>query len=387
MKTNAKTAVLSVSVLGALGIGLLVPGQIKAQPELQGQLQPQIQLQPRIPVLGLKLAPRLQVAIAPEFRTYLLQTKLKVAPQLLDAQVVSRAGVAFFKLNDGTERPLLPLAFMEAVDPEVENAIPPELTRFAPRIRAAKVTGDMQPAPNVGVNAGENAGADGMAGTVDHRPQMTPVKDQGPRGTCVAFASNAALEPFPSIPDNLSEQFTNHLFMKKENRPACEDGIATYKAADYLKSGTIRETMWAYTNAPPACNANAPAVTLYTPKYGIKSSLPLSGGGILSIKNTALLEAILGTGGNVVLGTHVAWDGSKAGGILDVVINSGTGQIAASRGGHAMVIVGYNKPQRYFIVKNSWGAGYGHGGYLYLSYDYIRTYAKYGYWVTKVFPA
>jgi len=56
---------------------------------------------------------------------------------------------------------------------------------------------------------------------------------------------------------------------------------------------------------------------------------------------------------------------------------------AEPKGGHAMLIVGYNKtvPKPYFIVKNSWGAGNGHEGYLYISYDYMKTYAKYGYYI------
>lgn len=41
---------------------------------------------------------------------------------------------------------------------------------------------------------------------VDHTPAQSPVKNQGDRGTCVAFAINATLETFPGIPTNLSEQ-------------------------------------------------------------------------------------------------------------------------------------------------------------------------------------
>ncbi|MBM3225347.1 MAG: hypothetical protein FJZ47_16305 [Candidatus Tectomicrobia bacterium] len=57
-----------------------------------------------------------------------------------------------------------------------------------------------------------------------------------------------------------------------------------------------------------------------------------------------------------------------------------------SRGGHAMVIVGYDRlaPLPYFICKNSWGVSAGRSGYYYLSYDYMRTYAKYGYIVQPI---
>ena len=44
---------------------------------------------------------------------------------------------------------------------------------------------------------------------------------------------------------------------------------------------------------------------------------------------------------------------------------------SAEHGLHATLIVGYNDRQRVFIVRNSWGTGWGVDGYCYLSYDYV----------------
>lgn len=41
---------------------------------------------------------------------------------------------------------------------------------------------------------------------VDNRHSQSPVKNQGGRGTCVAFSICAALETFPGVPTNISEQ-------------------------------------------------------------------------------------------------------------------------------------------------------------------------------------
>jgi hypothetical protein len=46
------------------------------------------------------------------------------------------------------------------------------------------------------------------------RPYQSPVKDQGARSTCTAFALVAALETFPGVPSRLSEQYL-YAFMKK----------------------------------------------------------------------------------------------------------------------------------------------------------------------------
>jgi C1A family cysteine protease len=40
-------------------------------------------------------------------------------------------------------------------------------------------------------------------------------------------------------------------------------------------------------------------------------------------------------------------------------------------GGHAMLIVGYNKLERMFTIRNSWGENWGDGGYGYIPFDYV----------------
>lgn len=88
----------------------------------------------------------------------------------------------------------------------------------------------------------------------------------------------------------------------------------------------------------------------------------------------------------MVFGTHVAWGTPNSDHIYDVILDN-YGNPLQSRGGHAMVIVGYDRRNAslpYFICKNSWGTQAGDEGYYYLSYDYIRTYAKYGYIVQQI---
>jgi len=50
------------------------------------------------------------------------------------------------------------------------------------------------------------------------------------------------------------------------------------------------------------------------------------------------------------------------------------------RGGHLMLIVGYDDAQRAWICKNSWGSGWGDGGYVLVGYGeaQIDTYSKAG---------
>jgi hypothetical protein len=51
-----------------------------------------------------------------------------------------------------------------------------------------------------------------------------------------------------------------------------------------------------------------------------------------------------------------------------------------------MLVVGYDQPNQYFIVKNSWDTTWGHDGYAFFHYDLIRSCFKYGFVVHGVVP-
>jgi C1A family cysteine protease len=42
-------------------------------------------------------------------------------------------------------------------------------------------------------------------------------------------------------------------------------------------------------------------------------------------------------------------------------------------GGHAVLVVGYNHLKQQWIVRNSWGEGWGDKGYFYLPYRYLLS--------------
>ena len=358
----------------AVAAGLLASVPANAQPTIQPNLRPNLQF---------KNVPTFQVNISPQLQTHLLATKLKIDPATFDNRFFLKANIPFIKLENGEEKALIPLSLMEG--PEVNtDAVPEDLKEFAPYIRSQQSFTLARTAPFV-------LGKLIIPTVVDHRADMTPIRDQGPRGTCVAFASTAALEAFRSIPDDLSEQYSYDLFMRKENRQPNDDkGIKTTQSAIYLADGTVVESLWPYTNSVPAANTTVPAAAAAAQKYKITSYQMIDDGGTegaASIKNPRYLESVLRAGHNIVFGTFVAWNSANADGILDVVINSATNKPMAATAGHAMVICGFDSAKKYFIVKNSWGANWQHSGYGYLSYDYIRTYAKYGYYIKTVSPS
>lgn len=237
----------------------------------------------------------------------------------------------------------------------------------------------------------------GLPSIIDRRAQQSPVKDQAGRGTCVAHASMGVLEAFAHIPDDLSEQYTHYKFNEFSGRPHnVNSGLRTTDAAPYLARGDGRiclEAEWPYIPSQWTINTmvangtyNVPQAAQDNQTYGIGAYKIITDNGLTgeSIKNTRYLEALVYQGYNVVIGTWVSWDDNNNDGILDPVLDPNGNPIG--RGGHAMLIVGYNRNEQYFIVKNSWSAGWGHSGYAYLHYNLARSCFKYGYVVESVVP-
>jgi C1A family cysteine protease len=341
----------------------------------------------------MQVRPELAIREMPEKVIPLPQARLlqvKQGKQVADVNVLKqtyfvRNAIPFIRGAAGEEFALIPLSKMEYTPSQAEvtlaTRLPGKVVRYAPYINAGAVITEI---PDI----------------VDHRGEQTPVKNQSGRGTCVCFASMAGLEvEYGGATLDLSENYANYLYMKAEGRVCKDDGLQTHMSADYLTDyGVCTESVCPYqtsfpgfcnngANPAPAQRANAQASSPYKIKSYQKTfrndSLTTDTG--VWINNPRYLEAVLRSGKDIVFGTHVAGWSYPYTGVLDVKLTSG-GNPLPSVGGHAMLIVGYNRSQEYFIVKNSWGTNKGQSGYLYLSYDYIRTYAKYGYVINEVEP-
>jgi hypothetical protein len=229
--------------------------------------------------------------------------------------------------------------------------------------------------------------------TADHRSAQSPVKDQGYRSTCSSFATVAGLEALLArktrvVPD-LSE---NHDFNEGLTilGHGCmgSKGIQTWAAVDGALKGVCAESQFAYPlgclETPPACTGSAKnkltsVYSMYTPSHGVPD---VAENLAHRADNVDLLEAWLASGHDIIYAVDVAgsdWgDGTAESGVIDVQVTK-YGTPSGPYGAHAMLMVGYDRPGRYFIFKNSYRADTGHAGYLYLSYDYVQTYAWYGF--------
>ena len=277
-------------------------------------------------------------------------------------------------------------------DKDAEKAIDEDMRKFADYF-----SGDTAAVGETASDASEGSEMiASLPNSVDHRTAQSNVKNQGGRGTCVAHASCGCLEAYNNIPDDLSEQYLHYKFNEfMGRRHDANQGLKTTNAAIYLAQTDGRiceETEWPYMSQS-AINSAVRAGTYAPPNdavnnqdYGVISYKIITDKGTTgdSIKNTRYLEALVYQGYNVVIGTWVSWDDKDNNGILDPVLDNNGNPVG--RGGHAMVVVGYNRSNRYFIVKNSWSAGWGHSGYAYFNYDLIESCFKYGFVIKEPYP-
>jgi C1A family cysteine protease len=202
---------------------------------------------------------------------------------------------------------------------------------------------------------------------VDLRSKMPPVYDQGQLGSCTANAIGAAFE-FDQIKEGLTDFMPSRLFIYYNER-AMEGTIDTDSGAmirDGMKSvaklGVCTETTWPYdisqfTEKPPKTaydEASEHQAVIYRRVLG----------------NLHQMQGALASGYPFVFGFSVyeSFMSAEVAKTGEVPLPPRGEQLI---GGHAVVAVGYDDKIQRFIVRNSWGPGWGMKGYCTMPYGYL----------------
>jgi C1A family cysteine protease len=228
--------------------------------------------------------------------------------------------------------------------------------------------------------AGTGMSATGVsASTFDWRDKdgknwMTPVKNQGSCGSCWAFGVIGAVEAVIRIDADdaskdidLSEQ---HLVSECCSAGDCGGGYPTGALAYIRDHGVSNETCFSYRARNSACT---PCDGWAEYAWKIEDFAYID-------SNTDTYKWALQEYGPMVVVVKVPDDWFYyTGGIYEPTVSFSDGVGWAN---HCVVLVGYNDAGEYWIVKNSWGEGWGENGYAKVRYGDLEQY-NYGYVVVN----
>ncbi len=205
---------------------------------------------------------------------------------------------------------------------------------------------------------------------IDLTSECPPVYDQGQLGSCTANAIGGAIQ-FEQMKQNLAQIYTPSRLFIYYNERAMEGTINSDSGAqirDGMKSvgslGDCPEDMWPYvianfTEKPPdAC---------YQAALQHKAILYQR-----VVRDLIQMKGCLASGYPFVFGFTVYQSFES-----QQVAQSGHAPMPQHGekvlGGHAVMAVGYDDANQWFVVRNSWGTGWGMQGYFTLPYAYFTS--------------
>lgn len=205
--------------------------------------------------------------------------------------------------------------------------------------------------------------------SIDLRTNFSPIRNQGKKGACTAFALSSMLE---CILNNASQTRTTCLsprFLYYNVSDKSADGTPADKGSSFYdniqslgSNGICEENLCPYDDSfmsPPSEEAYTDAKTRLVTKA-------------LNVNRThEALTSALAEG--YPIGISLKVFDSFASGHDGFVFRPTENELSSSDFGyHAMVICGYSEKEKIYIVRNSWGEGFGDKGYCYIPFSYVE---------------
>jgi C1A family cysteine protease len=204
---------------------------------------------------------------------------------------------------------------------------------------------------------------------VDLRPQMPAVYDQGALGSCTSNAIGGAFE-FELLKQKEPDFVPSRLFIYYNER-VIERTVDTDSGAqlrDGMKTlanqGVCPEPLWPYVISQVAAKP--------TPECYAEAKKHLGVTYMRVEQDVAQMRGCVADGYPFIFGFTV-YESFESAAVAR------TGKVPMPQadertlGGHAMCVVGYDNPKKLFIVRNSWGEGWGKKGYGTMPYAYFTN--------------
>ena len=213
-----------------------------------------------------------------------------------------------------------------------------------------------------------------MPTSVDLRPFASPIDDQGQLGSCTGNSIAGAIDLMANKikkTERVSRLFIYYQERLMEgdiNQDAgaqIHDGITAC-----TQTGVSLESLWPYTVSQFKVKPNAAA-------YADAAHRKISAASKCADFNA--IKSALANGFPVVIGFTVYSSFESPAVAATGMMPFPNVHTEQCLGGHAVCVVGYDDHKTgpdgtgYFIVRNSWGSGWGDQGYFYMPYKMIQT--------------
>ncbi|MFA5110080.1 MAG: C1 family peptidase [Desulfobaccales bacterium] len=213
----------------------------------------------------------------------------------------------------------------------------------------------------------------GLASSLDWRNNdglnyVSPVRDQGNCASCWAFATTAALESYFMIQEKVpgsGEDLAEQILVSCAGIGSCSGGDIR-NASNFIRdTGLPPEMDYSYTATNGTCDSATSGWEQSSYRIGAWSYVCVS-------PSVDAIKGALVTYGPLVTTMNVFSDFfSYVSGIYSYVSGS-------YAGAHAVLIVGYDDIDQCFVVKNSWGTGWGEGGFFKIAYSQCNSSVNFG---------
>ena len=220
-----------------------------------------------------------------------------------------------------------------------------------------------------------------LPAVVDLRPHCSAIENQGRLGSCTANALVGGLEFLEQKAGRTATELSR-LFVYYNERvlagtvPNDSGAMLRDGVKSLVKQGVCSEANWPYTLSR---FADKPTAACY--REGLRHQLT-SYHRILTLQE---MKSCLAEGFPFVFG-FTAYESFES----DTVAKTGRVNLPKPTerplGGHAVLAVGYDDAAGRFLVRNSWGAGWGMKGYCTLPYEYLdRRNLADDFWTLRAF--
>ena len=214
---------------------------------------------------------------------------------------------------------------------------------------------------------------------VDLRNYCSPIEHQGSLGSCTGQAIASAIELLNKRNGNYKD--ISRLFIYYYERLIL--GTVNYDSGAYIRDGikatnhygASLESYWPYNikkfKQEPIAEAKNDAlkrkVTRYERVNNFNGCIDALTNGYPIIMGFTVYTSFMSA--NVAKTGNMPYPNTKREKLL---------------GGHAVLLVGYNKTKKVFIARNSWGTNWGDGGYFYMPFNVVtNTSMSSDYWIIK----